>query len=362
MVPRWDCISIDEKPVDEALFREVEAQVLERNKKEKINATEFELLTATAFDIFTKENVDVGVVEVGMGGREDATNVLKSKAVTVIARIGLDHQAFLGDTVEQIAKEKCGIFRPGVPVIYVASNLPSVVDVIEAEADSAGAGPLYMPKRLPPFGGNKYKAFGKKLVSRREQRLGIACAYQALQLLHPMPKQAKTPEKSKVFDAIMSTVIPGRAQLIDISALVGVEKKIMVDGAHNAQAAENLRGIVWAELRDQYVGPVTWVLASTKGKDLPSILTHLLTNGDSLAAVEFGSVDGMPWVHSTPSHEIVDAAQGVTSELAATQAFGKDITGALEWAVNKAEANPIVVTGSLYLVSDVFRLLRDAEK
>jgi folylpolyglutamate synthase/dihydrofolate synthase len=333
---------------------------LERNRLEKINATEFELLTATAFDIFTRENVEVGVVEVGMGGREDATNVLKSKAVTVIARIGLDHQAFLGDTVEQIAKEKCGIFRPDVPVVYLSMNEPSVLDVIKAEAESVGAGPLYMVKRLPTLGSMKWKMFGKKLVSRKYQRMGIAAAYKTLELLHPLPKKAQTPEKKKIRDAIMKTVLPGRNQLVDISPLVGVEKKILLDGAHNAQAAENLRGIVWAELREHHLGPVTWILASTKGKDVKSIMKHLLDKGDSLATVEFGSVDGMPWVQSTPSQEIVDVAQEVSPKLIA-EAFGRDITGALRWAVEKAGANPIIVAGSLYLVSDVLRLLRDAE-
>jgi folylpolyglutamate synthase/dihydrofolate synthase len=335
--------------------------VLERNKKEDINATEFELLTATAFDIFTREKVDIGVVEVGMGGREDATNVLKSKAVTVIARIGLDHQAFLGDTVEQIAKEKCGIFRQGVPVVYYSANEPTVLDVIEAEAASVGAGPLYMAKRLPSFGTMRWKMFGKRLVSRKYQRMGIAAAYKTFQLLHPLPSKARSAEKDSIRDAIIKTVVPGRTHSVSISPLVGVDKHVMLDGAHNAQAAENLKGIIWAELREHHFGPVTWVLASTKGKDVGSILTHLLDKGDSVATVEFGSVDGMPWVHSTPSQEIVDVVQEVAPDVNA-QAFGKDIIGALRWAVETARANPIVVTGSLYLVSDVFRLLRDAEK
>jgi folylpolyglutamate synthase/dihydrofolate synthase len=335
--------------------------VLARNKQEQINATEFELLTATAFDIFTREKVDVGVVEVGMGGREDATNVLKSKAVTVIARIGLDHQAFLGDTVEQIAKEKCGIFRQGVPVVYYSVNEPKVIDVIEAEAESIGAGPLYMAKRLPSFGSTRWKMFGKRLISRRHQRLGIAAAYKAFELLYPLPKKARSAEKNSIRDAIIKTVVPGRNQSISISPLVGVDKHVLLDGAHNAQAAENLKGIIWAELREHHFGPVTWVLASTKGKDLGPILTHLLDKGDSVATVEFGSVDGMPWVRSTPSQEIVDVAREVAPDVTA-QAFGKDIVGALRWAVEKSGANPIVVTGSLYLVSDVFRLLRDAEK
>src|SRR4051812_42901739 len=74
LIDRWDCITIDEQPVRESIFREAEALVMKRNEVEKIEASEFELLTATAFEVFYKEKVEMGVIEVGLGGRLDATN------------------------------------------------------------------------------------------------------------------------------------------------------------------------------------------------------------------------------------------------------------------------------------------------
>ncbi len=68
----------------------------------------------------------MGVVEVGLGGRLDATNAMGNKAVTVISKIGLDHQSFLGNTIEEIARQKAGIMRPGVPCVLDKTNLPSV--------------------------------------------------------------------------------------------------------------------------------------------------------------------------------------------------------------------------------------------
>jgi folylpolyglutamate synthase/dihydrofolate synthase len=334
--------------------------VLERNRTERINATEFELLTATAFDIFTREKVDVGVVEVGMGGAEDATNILKSKAVTVIAKIGLDHQAFLGNTVEEIATQKCGIFREGVPVVYNSTNDESVVHVIEKEAQSVGAGPLYAPTMIPRLGGNKYRSFARSISSRRQQKLGIACAFQAFDLINPIPKTGRGPERTQMALTIASTVIPGRTQIINIEPLISTDREIMIDGAHNEQAAEYLQNIVGYELREHQLGPVTWVIASTKGKDLKSILRHLVLTGDSVAAVEFGSVDGMPWVASTPAQDIVTAVEELGLSHVETKAFGRNVNDALRWAAAEGD-HPIVATGSLYLVSEVLRLVRESK-
>jgi folylpolyglutamate synthase/dihydrofolate synthase len=350
--------------VDESLFREVEAQVLERNKAEDIKATEFELLTATAFDIFTRENVQVGIVEVGMGGRDDATNILKSKALTVITKMGLDHQAFLGDSIEEITKVKCGIFKEGVPVVYSHSNEPSVVDVIKAEAAAIGASPLICPKILPSFTYRNYRKFTKGLTVRQAQRMGIATAYAAFKVLQPLlpdinPGYTKTGDKHIYEDAIVTTTIPGRTQQINLELFTGVSKKAMLDGAHNAQAAAYLDIVVGFELRDYKYGPVTWVLANTKGKDLPGFLKPLVRHYDSVATVEFGPVDGMPWVEPAPSEDIANAVRELHPNVP-LQAFGRDIEGAINWAIrDQRRESPVVIAGSLYLVSDVLRRLRD---
>ncbi|KAF2431904.1 FolC bifunctional protein [Tothia fuscella] len=364
LIDRWDCITINEKPVSKSLFNEVEAQVLSRNKSENIGATEFELLTATAFDIFTRSNIQVGVVEVGMGGLDDATNVLKSKDVTIIAKIGLDHQAFLGDTVEEIAKYKCGIFREGVPVIYNSTNDASVIDIIKEEASRAKTGKLYAPISIPHFGTTPWRSFSKKIKWRKQQKLGIACAFQAFELLYPIPKQGRGKQRTIARDTIINTILPGRAQMINLRDMedVGIDKDIMVDGAHNMQATEYLGKVVRDELRSNQFGPVVWVVACTKGKDIKGLLRPLLMVGDSVAAVEFGTVDGMPWINSTPCEDSATAAEELAVPNLKTKTFGRDIKAALKWAVEQSrvtpdEEMPVVATGSLYLVSEILRLL-----
>jgi folylpolyglutamate synthase/dihydrofolate synthase len=342
--------------------------VLERNKGEDIKASEFELLTATAFDIFTRENVEVGVVEVGMGGRDDATNILKHKALTIITKMGLDHQGFLGNTIEEITKVKCGIFHEGVPVLYSHLNDPSVIDVINAEAALVRAGPVTTCKLMPSFSYRQYRTFTKGIIVRRAQKSAIATAFGALKILQPiLPNmipvyqgtQVGYPNKQLLEKAIMNTSLPGRTQYINLEPITGNKKTAMLDGAHNPQAAEYLDHIVGSELRDCRYGPVTWVVANTKGKDLQGFLQPLVRHYDSVATVEFGPVDGMPWIEPASSEDIANAVRGLHPDIP-IETFGRDIEGAIKWAVqDQRQESPVVICGSLYLVSDVLRQLRD---
>ncbi|SON58128.1 Folylpolyglutamate synthase [Hartmannibacter diazotrophicus] len=123
--------------VDDATFTEALARVEAANGDEQI--TLFELLTAAGFILFSEHPADVVLLEVGLGGRFDATNVIRDPLVSVITSISLDHQAFLGDTVAEIAFEKAGIFKPGRPVVISQPDDDAVRAVFEAEAARVGA-------------------------------------------------------------------------------------------------------------------------------------------------------------------------------------------------------------------------------
>jgi len=146
LIDRWDCIVIDEETVAKPVFDLVESEVKARNGKYNIGASEFELLTATAFGIFNRHRVDVGVVEVGLGGRLDATNVLTAEdvIVSIITKIGIDHQAVLGDTLGEIATEKGGIIKKGVPFLVDSTNPPEVLAALEACAAKVSGGDTQM--------------------------------------------------------------------------------------------------------------------------------------------------------------------------------------------------------------------------
>ncbi|PQE26966.1 dihydrofolate synthetase fol3 protein [Rutstroemia sp. NJR-2017a BVV2] len=350
LIDRWDCITIDGQPIRESIFREAEAVVMKRNEIEKIEASEFELLTATAFEVFYKEKIEMGVIEVGLGGRLDATNAMENKAVTVIAKIGLDHQSLLGNTIEEIAREKAGIMRPGVPCVVDRSNIPSVQEVILNHAKEIGTDVVLSSTE---------SAFLDEIEKHDlapHQLDNLACAYTAFHLAYT---KLESP-LHRLLPAIQNIQWPGRLQTTDIRAVTGRQEPILLDGAHNVQSAEVLGSYVDGRMRTSS-NKVTWVLAASQGKELGGIMKEILRKGDCVTAVEFGAVDGMPWVKAMAAGDVLEAASAAGIDTARLHNSGTDLPGAMRWAATVAQGGPIVIAGSLYLVSDVLRLLRDAE-
>ena len=349
LIDRWDCISINEQTVQKSVFKEAEDLVMKRNKKEGLGASEFELLTATAFKVFAKEKIEMGVIEVGLGGRLDATNVMEHKAVTVISKIGLDHQSFLGNTIEEIAREKAGIMRPGVPCVLDGSNPECVREVVEDYAKEIGTEVIL---------GSTESSFLDELSEddfEPHQWQNLACAYTAFHLAYT---KSESP-LHRLLPAIQNINWPGRQQAVDIRSVTGRREPVLLDGAHNVQSAEALGSYVDGRMRKNG-NKIIWVLAASQGKELDGILKPLLRPGDCVAAVQFGPVDGMPWVQPMSSRDILAAASVAGIDIHQQYDAETDISRALRWAVTVAAGGPIVIAGSLYLVSDVLRLLRDA--
>ncbi len=351
LIDRWDGITINDQTVQESVFKRAEDLVIERNQKDGIGATEFELLTATAFEVFAQEKIEMGVIEVGLGGRLDSTNAMENKAVTVISKIGLDHQSYLGNTIEEIAREKAGIMRSGVPCVLDESNLPSVRKVVEDYAKVIGTDVILSSTESAFLDGLLEKDF------EPHQWQNLACAYTAFHLAYTKPESPL----HRLLPAIQNLHWPGRLQNLEIRSVTGRREAVLLDGAHNVQSAEVLGSHVDSKLRNG-ANKVTWVLGASKGKELEGILRPLLHPGDCVAAVKFVPVDRMPWVEAMAPQDILAAASA--SGIDTTQLYNanSDLSGALRWAATVAAGGPMVIAGSLYLVSDVLRLLRDAEQ
>lgn len=353
LIDRWDCITINEKTVNESVFLEAEKLVMKRNTDENIGASEFEILTATAFEIFHREKIEMGVIEVGLGGRLDATNVMPSsqKAVTVISKMGLDHQSFLGNTLEEIALQKAGIMKPGVPCVLDHTNPPSVRKVVEDHAKEIGTTVILSSTDT---------AFADELNEEDfepHQWDNLACAYTAFHLAYTKPNSPF----HRILPAVENLVWPGRLQTTDIRAATGRKEAVLLDGAHNSQSAEALGKYVDKKLRKEGK-KVTWVLAASRGKELDNMLKPLLKEGDCVTAVEFGAVEGMPWVKAMNAGDILGEASKVGVDAGRQYNAGDDLSGALRWAAEVSQGGPLVIAGSLYLVSDVLRLMRKAEE
>lgn len=358
LIDRWDCITIGEKVVQESLFRRIEEEVKLRDRTLGIGASEFELLTATAFEIFNHEHVDVGVVEVGMGGRLDATNILNDVLVSVISKIGLDHQALLGNTIEQIAREKAGILKPQTPCVVDGTNCPEVIKTLEARIAELGlksdfVHPDTVDKQSPTL-----RRIFEKLDLLPHQQANLCCAVSALQLALPQLRPGL--DVHTLLPHLSEVGLPGRLQKITLEPLVAREEPVVLDGAHNPQSAEVLGEYVERKLRSQQQN-VTWVVAASRGKDLAGLFSKLVKPGDNVVTTAFGPVDGMPWVKAADPAELAACVQSIPSVQQVKTGNNTGIPDALKWACDAANGGPLVIAGSLYLVSDVLRLLREAK-
>ena len=431
LIDRWDCITVSGRTVEKSLFEAVEKMVLARNRNEVISASEFELMTATAFEIFAHLNLDIAVVEVGMGGRLDATNVIgqpihdqaspespRSSAmsqdikpevvdkfrppplVTAISKIGMDHQAFLGNYLEAIAREKAGIIKPGVPVVYDFSNETTVRNVLEDVAQDAES-PVVKWADLTPTGIewpydllplDELEETDNRNLSRlqtnlrnqpghisshvqRNTSVALRSAWTALQRLGRLPLKAEIADVElwslvrSMAEVPRCTIIPGRQEWVEIGRLTGESQKILLDGAHNAQSAivlgqyvEQLRMNSGNPHHDSQ--PMVWILAASDTKDVKEILQPLLKAVDHVFAVEFGPVDSMPWVRPMAASEILSATVDLVPALKDSDRlnnYGTDLLAALK-AASKASQEAgcnLVVAGSLYLAGIIHRLLRE---
>jgi folylpolyglutamate synthase/dihydrofolate synthase len=393
LIDRWDCITINQEPVQGAVFEHLENHVKARNESEKINASKFEILTATAFEIFTRAKVDIAVIECGMGGRLDATNILKPEQVlcSVFTKIGLDHEVFLGDTVLKIAKEKAGIMKKGVPFVADQSNQLEILMALDDHAKEVQAiqGTTLLPADLNKQittasadvvrnlgsdtlvrkdGQIHERGFGAGLDSSRwpryqQENLRTALlAWNTLQFNYSVAQKLGKPFRIEANTGMLGLAQisaisasqnnwPGRLQLINTEKITGDGRPMLLDGAHNRQAAYALARHIDASHRP---GPVVWVIAMSKGKNVKHFISPLIRRGDHVVVTQFGPVAGMPWVESEDVTDLAKAVQKVTRRdvHVATEAWY-----ALRKASEIAGEMQVVICGSLYLAGEVLRML-----
>lgn len=284
--------------------------------------TYFEFATLAALLHFAAEGVDVAVVEVGLGGRLDATSAITPR-VTAVARIGLDHTQLLGETIERIAVEKAGIFKPGVPAVVHARQPPGALETLRAEAERRGA----------PFVQAAPDWAGPVALPGAHQRgnAGLAAA-----ALRELARQGVAVAEEAIARGIGTARWPGR-----LESLGGV----LLDGAHNPDGAAALA----AALRALHPGrPVELVFGVLSDKDVGGMLRALAPAARRLHVVAPVSPRGR------------DAAE--VAALAATFGVPADVHGgiaaALACARDAARDGALVcVAGSLYLVGEARALL-----
>ena len=234
--------------------------------------TEFELITAIAFLYFKQQNCDLVVLETGMGGRLDATNLIEDPLLTVITGIGLDHTAFLGDTIEAIAGEKAGIIKPGVPVVYGGDDVAAPVISQVAQEQNA---PFYrvdytsLMVKESTLDGTRFDY--KHSTDLRLSLLGTYQPYNAAVVLTAIEVLRQTGlsiSDTAVRQGLCAVKWPGRFEILSRDPLV------IFDGAHNAQGIAAAVISIRRYFGDQKVLVLTGVL---QDKDYRAIAADLST-------------------------------------------------------------------------------------
>lgn len=334
------CVSGE--PIADDTLAEITGYVKGFADKMEDAPTEFELITAIAFEYFYRSGCDVVVLETGMGGRLDCTNVIDTAEISVITGIALDHTAFLGDTIEQIAAEKAGIIKSGVPVVFGGTH-DGAGAVIAAKAKEMSS-PLHTPD---------YRNLSIESYSLEE---GIRFSYQNRTDLTVRLRGSYQPHNAAIVLEVVDVLrtrgwcIPEEAVRTGLAAtcwkarfeLLSKDPVAVYDGGHNMEgvtaAAESIR----LYFPDQKVILLTGVMEDKAYRDMAALLAPLTAeavtvtpdNPRSLPAPRYAEVFKSLGIHADAADTIPDGvAKAVT--------------------LARAQGRPLIMLGSLYMYNDV---------
>ncbi len=321
----------------------------------------FEMLTAMAFEYFARRKVDIAVLEVGMGGRLDATNVIEPR-VSVITDISLDHQKFLGNTVAEIAGEKAGIIRPSGVVVTLPQQ-PQANDVIGRAIMDLGARAVnavpYVPpvspgsaqyqvastqKNLAPVSRYPLQVMGREILVEtpligRHQLRNVALAVAAAEELgrQGFPVTADSIERG-----IRETRWPGRFQIVPAT---GSTPEFVFDVAHNPAGAWALRSTLSAGYPDR---SLTFIFGAMRDKAISEMAEILFPLAERVIATRADN----------PRSAMPDEIRAAASRTSNQIEEAPDVAAALARAQDSIKRDAVVViTGSIYIVGGAMRLL-----
>ena len=303
----------------------------------------FEVITAAAFVLFAEAPAELCILEVGLGGRGDATNVITRPAACAITSISMDHAEMLGATLPAIAAEKAGIMKPGVPVV-TGAQAPDVLAVLRDRADAAGA-PLLARGRewdvVAHGGGLRFTdAAGTVELpapslpgAHQMDNAGIAAA--ALRAWRPVPAEA--------WAGMARAAWPARLQQLHgrLAALLPAGWELWLDGGHNPGAAE----VLAAHLHTWQDRPVHLVVGMKQSKDPAGFLRPLLPLVRTV------------WAVQEPDQHLAIPVTGIVAASGGVARPGPTVAEALRALATLPPALPsrVLVCGSLYLAGPVLK-------
>lgn len=337
-----------ERISEQALTLQVEKlfPYVEQLRAEGIIVTEFEFVTAIALNWFKEQKCDVVVLETGLGGRFDSTNVIQTPLCSVITSISLDHTGVLGDTLEQIAVEKCGIIKNGGATVFAfqEDEVNNVVALTAAQRGNALYTPSDLPVNYSDISGSEV-VYGDikinlSLVGKHQiKNLSLVlCAIDALK------KRGINIPNDAVVNGIAEVKMPARFEVLSKKPL------FVLDGAHNPGGLKAL-----SEAIDTYLSGkrIICVMGMLKDKDCKHSLSFLSGKIDKLIATT---------VVDNPRRQTAEELAQTASEFFDNIVTEQNACKAVELAIEiseKTENSAILVCGSLYMASEIRFYLKD---
>jgi dihydrofolate synthase/folylpolyglutamate synthase len=336
------------EPIDEGLLE----AVLDACERANVGApiTFFEITTAAAFLAFTRVPADVVLLETGLGGRLDATNVVARPRLTLLAPVSLDHESYLGSTLDRIAFEKAGILKPGVPVIAGPQAVPAA-EVIQARAREVGA-PLLLRGRdwevCTAGTGLVVEAPGQRLTLPRPALAGEHQIENAgLAAMAALHLGELRPSDDAIAAGLRTVRWPARLQRLTRGPLVDLlppGSELVLDGGHNPAAGEALARTLRATPDPR---PLRLIVGMLTTKDLASFLRPLAPLARSVRIV---GIPGEALAYAPDAGAALARAAGIEATPAPI------VTAAIR-ELREQEPGPcrVLICGSLYLAGQVLR-------
>jgi dihydrofolate synthase/folylpolyglutamate synthase len=342
-----ECIEIDGRILSDDAFARVVKVVHEaaQHVRKKRPVTEFELLTAAAFVAFAQERVDLAVIEAGMGGQWDATNVVDS-VVSVITGVGFEHVDLLGPTLEQIACNKAGVIKPNSVTILGEGTLP-MLQIFVARAQEVGTQVHFARVKIDPsgsiaFGGIYGTSKNICFTMPTFQAQNAVCAVLAAEAM-----LKRDLAQDLLQETLNATILPGRFEVVSRQPV------ILIDAAHNTQSAcvladevINHFGFSSFSMTKPLEGSWALMIGILKGKDVEGILEALLPLFDWVIVTQSTSV------RSIPCNELAQTVRTMTD-------MTVEECPSLEQALERVYAlgYNTVITGSITVAGEARHLL-----
>ena len=317
--------------------------LLEKNNNNHL--TQFEFLTVMAFMYFNDNKTDINLIETGLGGQFDATNVIKKPIISVITHIDFDHTEYLGDTLEKIGKEKAGIIKNNSNVVLNIGNkaAATIIDIGKSKNSSVHtSNPLKYEfitniddKSQLIIDKNTNDSYTTTLLGEHQlDNISIA-----LEVIDVLSKQGFTIADKQVKTGIKNAKWQGRGEYIK-------EKNLMLDGAHNPNGAFALRKIV-----DHYFPnePIMWIIGTLNTKDSTNILKNLIKQADTviLTAVKANNTSKVDDLFNIVTNN--NLTENIITASNLNEAYNHSLK------INNVN-NLTVITGSLYLIGEYYKL------